>query len=68
MPSGATGIAFGRNAVARSGANDTDRASVYALIWPAVCSRMLWPPVSTQRVLCKMRSIIASAWTPEPRR
>ena len=24
-----------------------DRSSLYALTWPAVCSRMLWPPVST---------------------
>lgn len=32
------------------------------------CSRMLWLPVSTQTVLCTMRSLIASAWTPEPSR
>lgn len=33
-----------------------------------VCSRMLCVPVSTQMVLWTMRSMMASAWTPEPRR
>ena len=32
------------------------------------CSRMFWLPVSIQMVLWTMRSMIASAWTPEPRR
>ena len=30
------------------------------------CSRMLWVPVSTQMVLCTIRSMIASACTPDP--
>ena len=34
----------------------------------AVCSRMLVLPVSIQMVLWTMRSMIASAWTPPPRR
>jgi hypothetical protein len=34
----------------------------------AVCSRMLTSPVSIQMVLWTMRSMIASAWTPPPRR
>lgn len=34
----------------------------------ASCSRMLVLPVSIHIVRCTMRSMIASAWTPEPRR
>lgn len=34
----------------------------------AVCSLMLWVPVSIQMVLWTMRSMMASAWTPPPRR
>ena len=51
---------LGCHAVARAGASGA-RATACAVTWPAVCSRMLWPPVSTQIALCTMRSMIASA-------
>ena len=61
MPSGATGIAFRCQVVAQSGASGARPVCVYAVTWPAVCSHMLWPPASTQMVLCTIRAVIASA-------
>src|SRR5699024_5786663 len=50
-----------------AGATGSRRACGHSIIL-AVCSLMLWLPVSTQMVLCTMRSMIASACTPEPSR
>lgn len=46
----------------------TGRPSAHRHWFKAACSRMLWLPVSTQTVLCTIRSMIASAWTPDPSR
>ena len=52
--------------IAPVGATDPQRGFRY---WcAAACSRMLWVPVSIQMALWTMRSMMASAWTPEPRR
>jgi len=66
VPFGASDIAGGGQRPWLLGATSSHRRSAYLLM--VACSRMLWVPVSTQMVLCTMRSMIASAWTPEPSR